>query len=428
MTELSVSSEAKRVTIRLPSQATRHNMVNVVLGFAVFLGGFVIKEPAPYELFMVFLIGIWILSGRLTLSRTMTPLITLLLLFTASGFVSFTQVSLLNQNITIYMLVTAFLCATSIFVASLVSIDTERRLQAIQIGYILSALIVATVGCLAYFQLMPQSETFLRFGRAKGTFGDPNVYGPFLVLPAVMMIRNILVGSTNQRLISAAIFGFIAFAIFLSFSRAAMGLTVFCCGAMAALTFVQYRNPFVRLRLIVIILLALATISIALGYIISSGVLGELLTQRLHLVQEYDSARNGRFARHLQGFIDAFERPLGLGPLQFSKIYGEDPHNLYLKSIVAYGWTGFISMLMLILITVVTGLRQLLLDRPWTPFLQACFVTFLGHLLIGMLIDLDHWRHFYLLIGLLWGMFVANAKWREVHHLRSNAVPNGGNL
>jgi hypothetical protein len=39
------------------------------VAFGVFLSGFVINEPAPYELFLVVLIAIWALFG-LKLSRT----------------------------------------------------------------------------------------------------------------------------------------------------------------------------------------------------------------------------------------------------------------------------------------------------------------------------------------------------------------------
>jgi hypothetical protein len=34
---------------------------------------------------------------------------------------------------------------------------------------------------------------------------------------------------------------------------------------------------------------------------------------------------------------------------------------------------------------------------------MIAWVLILGHAIIGNVIDTDHWRHFYLLLGMLWG-------------------------
>ncbi|WP_350334490.1 O-antigen ligase family protein [Coralliovum pocilloporae] len=415
-----------RWTVRVPDKSGREILISFVLGFAVFLGGFVLMEPAPYELFFVILIAAWILTGALTLSRTTATLLLLLMVFTAGGFISMTQVARLNQTIAIYVLVTGFLCATSIFLASVISRKPETRLSAIQTGYLVAATIVACLGIAGYFNLIPGADVLTRYGRAKSTFEDPNVYGPFLVLGAAILTRQTMIGRRNKRLFSAAFLGILLLGILLSFSRAAWALALFSCGSIVALTFVEHRNPVFRLRLIAVALIGVGLMGLGLFAALSSGALGDLFTERLQLVQEYDSAPDGRFARHLDGFALALTSPLGIGPLQFAKVYGEDPHNLYLKSAMAYGWPGLISMILLILITLVHGFRQLLLKRPWTPLLQACFVTFLGHVCIGLVIDLDHWRHFYLLLGLLWGMYAANARLRAHSHTITQTMANPG--
>ena len=43
------------------------------------------------------------------------------------------------------------------------------------------------------------------------------------------------------------------------------------------------------------------------------------------------------------------------------------------------------------------GFRFLLLDRPWQPYLMIAWIVLIGHAAIGNVIDIDHWRHFYLL-------------------------------
>ena len=101
----------------------------------------------------------------------------------------------------------------------------------------------------------------------------------------------------------------------------------------------------------------------------------------------------------------SLEHPLGIGPMVFSTIFPEDEHNIWLKSLTSYGWLGFLCYLTLVLWTLWAGFRNLLLDRPWQPFLMIAYIAFVGHTAIGFVIDTDHWRHFYLIVGIIWGCF-----------------------
>ena len=37
------------------------------------------------------------------------------------------------------------------------------------------------------------------------------------------------------------------------------------------------------------------------------------------------------------------EHPLGIGPLVFGTLLGEDTHDIWLKTLLDYGWLGFVS-------------------------------------------------------------------------------------
>ena len=63
-----------------------------LVAFGVFLSGFVIAEPAPYELFMALLIGVWFIIG-LPISRTTGVLLAFMLTFMTGGFLSLTQMA-----------------------------------------------------------------------------------------------------------------------------------------------------------------------------------------------------------------------------------------------------------------------------------------------------------------------------------------------
>ncbi|MBO1913004.1 hypothetical protein J4G37_50385, partial [Microvirga sp. 3-52] len=64
----------------------------------------------------------------------------------------------------------------------------HENVQWIIKGYLISACISAGIGILAYLQVLPNEDLFLMYGRAKALFKDPNVFGPFLVMPALFAI------------------------------------------------------------------------------------------------------------------------------------------------------------------------------------------------------------------------------------------------
>ncbi|MEM9574260.1 MAG: hypothetical protein AAF870_03405, partial [Pseudomonadota bacterium] len=147
----------------------------------------------------------------------------------------------------------------------------------------------------------------------------------------------------------------------------------------------------------------------------------DLFLTRAQLVQEYDGARLGRFARHWLGFAKALEHPFGIGILEFGKIFGEDPHNIWLKALFDYSWLGFAAYVALMVWTLIAGFKILFRNRIWQPFLLCAYIVFVGHIIIGNVIDTDHWRHFFLLLGIIWGCVAA-----EANHQRAlrNSISN----
>ncbi len=174
-------------TLTLPRSAIDAKLASLLaaacVGTGVFLSGFVLNEPAPYELFMVGLIGVAALFG-LRVPASIAPLLCLLVLFNIGGLLSLTQMRELYTG-PMYMAVSLFLALTSVFIASMLR-GRPELFRVIAIAWVLSAILTSLAGVAGYFSLFPGAEVFTRYGRASGVFQDPNVFGPFLVMPGII--------------------------------------------------------------------------------------------------------------------------------------------------------------------------------------------------------------------------------------------------
>lgn len=386
-----------------------------VLAFGVFLSGFVISEPAPYEVLMVGQIAVWFLVG-LRISRPVGVLLAFLLVFNAGGLLSLTVMKANFGDGFIYIAVSLFLALSSVFYAAAIE-DSHRRLRLMFRAWVAAGVLTATLGILGYFRAFPGAEAFTRFDRATGAFQDPNVFGPFLAAPALYLMHSLLTRGLAAAPLRIAGLLVLVLGIFLSFSRAAWGLFAFASLAMVFIMLLKERSGAFRVKILVLSLAAVAVIVAALAVALQFEQVSQLLSSRTKLVQDYDGGHLGRFARHKIGFLMAMEKPLGIGPMVFSSMFPEDEHNTWLKALTTYGWIGFASFVAMTIATLACGLRILLRDRPWQPFLTVAWVTYLGHVLIGNVIDTDHWRHFYVLIGVIWGCVAL--EWRHERDRRA---------
>lgn len=403
----------------LPRAAVQAKAISIVTSAAVtlgvFLGGFVIHEPAPYELYMAALLGIWALFG-LRISGHAAVLLTLLVLFNIGGFISMGVMSDLYET-PMYLAVSIFLALTAVFFVAIVEAD-HSRYRLIFLAWVAAGLVTGLLGIAGYFRLFPGAGMFTLYDRASGAFADPNVFGPFLALPAIWLLHRLLTGNPLLMPVTAGAFVVLVSAIFFSFSRGAWGLFAVAGVLMIAALFLQSRSGLFRLRIALMSLLALAILVAAILFALQLPGVSDFFATRAKLVQDYDGGQSGRFARFAIGFQMAMEHPLGIGPLNFGRLLGEDTHNIWLKALMDYGWLGFASFLTLIAWTVIGGFRILFRDRPWQPFLLCAYVVFLGHIGLGTVIDMDHWRHFYLLLGLIWGAMALEERHQRkgMHH------------
>ncbi len=374
------------------------------VAFGVFLSGFVVAEPAPYELWMAMLIGLWFMLG-LRISRSVAPLLVLFLTFNIGGMLSMTQMRDLGSaemDAPIYIAVSTFLALSAVFYAAIIE-HNGNVLKLMFKVWVAAAIITALLGILGYFHAFPGAGMFTRYDRAMGAFQDPNVFGPYLVAPTLYLIHGVIIGDLRKAPLKAIGLTILALGIFLSFSRAAWGLFGFSSVALVFFMLLKHRSNTFRLRILVMTLTAILLLGAALLVALQFHQVSDLFSTRTQLVQDYDGGHLGRFERHRIGFLLSMQRPLGIGPLVFATMFREDEHNIWLKTLTTYGWIGFFCWVSMICWTIYIGFKNVLKERPWQPFLMIAWIVVLGHVGIGNVIDTDHWRHLYMLIGIVWG-------------------------
>jgi len=382
---------------------------NTAIAIIMLLSGFVVFEPAPYEMVLVATLAIWLLFG-LKIPRGVMPLVIILTFLSVGGILSSFQVSDYVKGFT-YVAVSYYLGLSAVFFAIVIAQNPDR-LELIFKMYVASAIISTILGLLGYFDVSG-FELFTKFTRSRGAFKDPNVYGPYLVAPILYLVYRLLNDRFLKAVVVAGFFFVLLLGLLLAFSRAAWGLAAITGILFYALLIINERSAKMRLKYFVLAAAGAAALVAAIVIALQFDAISSLFSERVKVVQDYDGGRLGRFARHAFGFELALSKPFGIGPLEFDKYFEEDTHNNLVKALMAYGWIGFVAWLTMIVWTLAAGFKLLFRPRPWQVHLQIAYLVFLGHNLVGIVIDTDHWRHFYLVIGIIWGCIILEKKWQN---------------
>jgi hypothetical protein len=374
------------------------------LFLAILVSPLVFIEPSPYEV-ACGLLAVACVAAGVRLDRKLLPLIVLLLIFNIGGLLTLVlpRDERSTSDAIIYVIVSFYLAMTAVVYACLLTEDSMRRLVILRRAYFISAFIASLIGIGGYFGVIPGATLF---SRATATFKDPNVFGPFLVLPMVMLMLTIV--SPAVRLRHLVLFGVIAFALLLSFSRGAWAHFLLSAIVALGLTFLTAPDIRTRVRLIFLSIVAAVGIVAFVAAAISVGSLGEMLEQRAKLTQDYDVGSGGRFGLQELAMEAVLKHPAGMGPFEFARVYGGQQHNVYFQAFLVYGWAGGFAYVTLVILTLVVGFKQSFVRTPWQPYLIAALGMFCGEVFESFIIDTDHWRHYFLALGMVWGLAVAS--------------------
>lgn len=379
----------------------------VLLWLTGFSGAFVFVEPSPYEVLSVLTLVVFAASG-MRLAAPLAPLALILIAYNVGFAIAVNRV-IAETDAVIWVLISIYLSMTALFFAAMPSTNTQARLAALLRGYMAGAVVASAVAIAAYFQLFGDaSAIFLLYERARGTFNDPNVLGAFLVLPLLLAFQRVLAGRMPTAIGAGALMLLLLAALFLSFSRGAWGQFALAASVLMGLAFVTTNSATERARIALFAGIGLLATAVFVVALLSIDQVAELFKERITLEQSYDVGYTGRFGRHVLGALMAIEDPFGLGPLQFRKFFYEDPHNVYLNAFLSGGWLAGLSYLALTAVTLVKGLRFAFAATPWRPAYQAIYAAYVGIVAESVVIDSDHWRHYFLVLGLVWGLMIVS--------------------
>jgi hypothetical protein len=410
-----------------PANVIADRFLHVMLYITVVSGFFVFVEPAPYE-YLAFVLGGACVLARVSMSRVVLPLLILLLIRDLGGAMGLAKIAMsgwMNVKaepdatvITVdypdsirFLAVSFYLGLTAVLYACILSQDTLHRAATLKAAYITAAVIACLLGIIGYFQIIPDADTLFALGgnRATGGFKTPNDFGAFLIAPLLWLFEGFVVDKIRIRNVIAT--AIILTGLLLSFSRGAWAGTVVAAALTIYFLFVTQRDPRVRRRIVFFVAIGVAVLVVLLLVLSSIGTVGQMIAERSQL-QDYDvnADNRSRFQLEIDSFYEIFNHPLGMGPWGFAHATNWVSHDTFLGTMLNHGWLGGSAYLTLIVVTLWLGFRMLWVPTPWQSLMAATYPAFVAMVLEGVWGDTDHWRHFYILLGMVWGIAAATQK------------------
>jgi hypothetical protein len=376
------------------------------------LSSYVRIEPAPYDVLgsglfvLFFILGLGIPRG---IGAPTFCLFIFMLANIIAGMCAPDPVhTLRSMFIRLYMILSWF------FFTCLIYENPQRVYGIIWNGYIFAAIICTIVASLIYAGIIalppaagqPSYEVLYESKRAQGLFKDPNVFGPYLVPVALYTLARMIDGSGLRLLAMSALSVWFGFGILIGFSRGAwLNLGVSFMVAMA-LRFYTERRLAQYAKSFVLVSIFLGAASLVVIWAKSADTIGEMFETRAKLVQSYDT---DRFANQAKIVEKVLVIPIGIGPGRAHNLdaFGHAPHNLFLHVLIESGWLGAAAFYAFLAMTLWRGLNFCMQPTVIQNIYIIVFACTVGTLTQSLFVDTTHWRHMFLLFGMLWGPLLA---------------------
>ena len=367
--------------------------LHAAVALGIGLLGVVLVDPAPADGALCVVMAVALVTGRFRLAAAPRAAVAILTVLAALNVMSSIQVADAGRAAGFFA-ITLYLAAFGLWLPGYVT--SEGRARMIVEAYLFAAVSSALLGMLALAGVIPGAAVLTEGGRAKALFQDPNVFGPFLV-PAALIVAEELVRPRLLRLSTvtkALLLAVLVLGVVFSYSRGAW-LNLVLALAVMGVVFAARGGVRQALALMAIGLVGAAVVA---GAVVATGS-ADFLAERAR-PQTYDTTR---FAGQRAGLQPAWEYPFGAGPGQFEAIAGISAHSTYARAVGEQGFPGVLVLVALLGFTLGAAVRNAARGRDTHGIGSAALVAaWCGLLANSAFIDTLHWRHMWILAGLIW--------------------------
>jgi O-antigen ligase len=363
--------------------------------------GFVRFQPAPTDAAFAVIMVVAGATGRFRLGRVSLVIRCVIGLLLIVNMLSFMDVVEPKEAFQFFF-ITAYLLVFSVWMAGYM--DSRARARTLTIIWLWVGAVSAVLSIVALYGSIPFRSLIISNVdgglRAAGFFKDPNVFGPFLVPIAVILLEQQISPRVPKLLNLRPLTGWLVLAtltlgVLFSYSRAAWGNYAIAMAVMLIFSSVRKRGAKRATRAVVVLL---ATAGVAAVVLSATGSIA-FLEHRAQL-QSYDTSR---FAAQSFGWNLGWTHPLGIGPGQFHFHYPVESHSTFVRTFSEQGPLGLLLWVAVLLVTLVIAINNVLDGRDTYGIGSAALLgAWCGLIFNSVVVDTLHWRHLWLVAALIW--------------------------
>jgi hypothetical protein len=374
---------------------------DTAIAIALLLMGVVRFEPAPTDLAFALIMCVAAVTGRFRLGRVPALLRWMVALLLVINLASLTDVVSASAAVR-FLFITVYLLIFALWLTAFV--DRPKHARLVVVTWLVIGVASAVAASLALHFPIPGRQfingSVDQGARASGLFKDPNVFGPFLIPIAVILLEQYIAprrprllrlrASTTWLCLVALTLG-----VLFSYSRAAWADYAIAVAVMLAASSMRRAGARRALRALVTLVLIGGITVVILS---ASGSI-HFLESRAH-VQSYDSQR---FAAQSFGWKLGWTHPVGIGPGQFEYHSPVASHSTFVRVFAEQGFIGIVLWIALLLSTLVLALRNAVLGRDTYGIGSAALLgVWCGLIFNSTVVDTLHWRHLWVVLALVW--------------------------
>lgn len=379
--------------------AIRHYDTAIAIG--LLLMGVVRFEPAPPDVCFAVIMAVAATTGRFRLNRVPLLFRLIVALLLVVNLLSVMDVVSSSEALR-FLFITTYLMIFALWLTAYV--DRPSRARLVVVTWLVIGVASAILASLALNLHIPGREainsTIDGGERATAFFKDPNVFGPFLI-PIALIVLEYRIAPRFPPLLrmraftSYAVLFLLTLGVVFSYSRAAWANYVIAIVVMLLASGMRKAGARRALRALAVLLVTAGFAAVVLS---AAGSIS-FLEHRAKL-QNYDTQR---FNAQSVGWELGWTHPLGIGPGQFQYYYPVASQSTFVRVFSEQGPLGLLLWIGLLLATLVLALRNVALGKDTYGIGSAALLgAWCGLIFNSVVVDTLHWRHMWVVIALIW--------------------------